>query len=66
MDHITNQEVLARIVKEKELLIEIKLSKLEYLGHIIRNNQRHGLLQQLTVQRKVDDREDPKDEGHRG
>jgi len=37
--------------KQKELLTTIKARKLEYIGHIMRNNQRYNSLQ-LTVQGK--------------
>lgn len=37
--HITNEEVLRRIQKDKELIINIKRRKLKYLGHIARGER---------------------------
>jgi len=42
---ISNATVLQKMQKKKELLMTIKTRKLEYLGHIVRNNQRYRLLQ---------------------
>uniref|UniRef100_A0A8D8L8K4 Craniofacial development protein 2 n=1 Tax=Cacopsylla melanoneura TaxID=428564 RepID=A0A8D8L8K4_9HEMI len=36
-DKITNEEVLRRLNKDKEILFTIKKRKLEYFGHIVRN-----------------------------
>lgn len=55
-DQITNQSVLGRMGKEKEFLLVIS-RKLEYLGHIIRNNQRYALLQ-LIWRTQVQDSKD--------
>lgn len=52
VDRVTNIEVLHRMGKECEVIKTIKKRKLEYLGHIIRNEQRYGLLQ-LILQGKV-------------
>jgi len=43
-DRITNQLVLERMGKQKELLTTIITRKLEYIGHILRNNQRYNIL----------------------
>jgi hypothetical protein len=51
-DRITNQMVLERMGKQKELLTIIKARKLEYIGHI-RNNQRYNILQ-LILQGKIE------------
>jgi hypothetical protein len=45
--------VLEGIGKQKELLTTIKARKLEYIGHIIRNNQRYNILQ-LILQGKIE------------
>lgn len=50
--HMTNREVLERMEKEKEIMNSVKRRKLEYLGHIMRNEKRYGLLQ-LILQGKV-------------
>lgn len=34
---VTNLEVLRRIDKEEEIVMSIKMKKLEYIGHIIRS-----------------------------
>lgn len=52
-DHVTNLEVLMRMSKEKEILNTIKVRKLEYLGHIMRNENRYQLLQ-CILQGKVE------------
>lgn len=52
MQHITNNEVLRRMNKEREILNTIKLRKLGYFGHIMRNQQYQIL--QLTIQGKVE------------
>ncbi|VVC36311.1 Hypothetical protein CINCED_3A025269 [Cinara cedri] len=49
-DNVSNQECMQ---KEKELLRTIKTQKLEYQGHIVRNNQRYELLQ-LILQGKIE------------
>lgn len=55
---ITNIEVLRRMNKETELLNTVKCRKLQYLGHIMRNPDRYGLLQQ-TLQGKINSRRAP-------
>jgi len=45
--------VISKLRKEKELLITKKTRKLEYLDHIMRNNQRYGLLK-LILQGKIE------------
>jgi hypothetical protein len=52
-DRVTNQLVLERMGKQKELLTTIKTRKLEYFGHILRNNQRYNILQ-LILQGKIE------------
>ncbi|KAH1004441.1 hypothetical protein HUJ05_005253 [Dendroctonus ponderosae] len=42
-DHVTNSEVLRRIAKEKEVVNTGKIRKLQYLGHIMRNDKFHLL-----------------------
>lgn len=58
VDRITNEEVLRRMDKEREVLNNIKKRKLEYLGHIMRNEHRYSLLQ-LILQGKVLGRRGP-------
>ena len=53
-DHITNEEVLRRMNKERELLVTVKKRKACYLGHIFRS-EKYNLLQ-LIVQGKVEGR----------
>lgn len=55
VDHVTNEEVLRRMRKEKEILYQVKKRKLEYLGHIMRNPERYRLLQ-LILQGKIQGR----------
>jgi hypothetical protein len=52
VDRITNDEILHRMGKEREIMVTVKKRKLEYLGHIMRNEQRYGLLQ-LILQGKI-------------
>lgn len=56
--HVTNKNVLQRLNKEMEIMTTIKARKLEYLGHIMRNKERYGLLQ-LVLQGKVMGRRGP-------
>ncbi|CAG9835438.1 unnamed protein product [Diabrotica balteata] len=56
-EHVTNEEVLRRIGKEREVEISIKKKKLEYLGHVMRQNKYRVL--QLIVQGKIDSRRGP-------
>lgn len=51
-ERITNTEVLRRMGKEKEVLNTVKTRKLQYLGHIMRNESRYVLLQKI-LQGKV-------------
>ena len=39
IEHTTNEEVLRRMGKTKEVTFTIKRRKMEYLGHIMRNNK---------------------------
>ena len=39
IEHTTNEEVLRRMVKTKEVIFTVKRRKMEYLGHIMRNNK---------------------------
>ena len=52
--HTTNEEVLRRMGKTKEVTFTVKMRKIEYLGHIMKNNK-YRLLQ-LILQGKVDGR----------
>lgn len=55
-DCITNQRVLERMRKDKELLItNVKAQKLEYMGHITRNSQRYKILQ-FILQEKIEEK----------
>lgn len=47
VDHVTNDDVLNRMNNSREIMSIIKARKLEYLGHIMRNQHRFGLLQQI-------------------
>jgi len=58
MDHVTNDEVLRRMNKTTEIMTTVKARKLEYLGHIMRNEQRYGLLQRI-LQGKIPGRRGP-------
>lgn len=55
---VTNVEVLRTMKKDLELMNTIKARKLEYLGHIMRNNGRYGLLQTI-LQGKISGRRGP-------
>ena len=39
IEHTTNEEVLRRMDKRKEVTFTVKRRKMEYLGHIMRNNK---------------------------
>uniref|UniRef100_A0A8D9AE48 Uncharacterized protein n=1 Tax=Cacopsylla melanoneura TaxID=428564 RepID=A0A8D9AE48_9HEMI len=52
VDKITNEEVLRRMGKEKEIMNTVKKRKLEYLGHIMRNEEKYCLLKTI-LQGKV-------------
>ena len=58
IDHVTNEEVLRRMNKQAEIIVTIKQRKLEYLGHIMRNEKRYGLLQ-LVLQGKIPSKRGP-------
>lgn len=51
-EHVTNENILLRICKEREVAVTVKARKLEYLGHIMRNESRYQLLQNI-LQGKV-------------
>jgi hypothetical protein len=51
-DKITNETVLRRVGKEREVMYTIKRRKLEYLGHIMRNSTKYRLLK-VILQGKV-------------
>ena len=57
IEHTTNEEVLRRMDKTKEVTFTVKMRKMEYLEHIMRNNK-YRLLQ-LILQAKVDGRRRP-------
>uniref|UniRef100_A0A2S2QJK3 Uncharacterized protein n=1 Tax=Sipha flava TaxID=143950 RepID=A0A2S2QJK3_9HEMI len=53
-DRISNQRVLEKMGKQKELLNTIKTRKLEYIEHIMSKlNQRYNVLQ-LILQEKIE------------
>ena len=54
IEHTTNEKVLRRMGKTNDVTFTIKRRKMEYLGHIMRNNK-YRLLQ-LILQGKVDGR----------
>ena len=54
IEHTTNEEVLKRMDKTKEVTFTVKRRKMKYLGHIMKNNK-YRLLQ-LIFQGKVDGR----------
>ncbi|GJQ78502.1 hypothetical protein Trydic_g11617 [Trypoxylus dichotomus] len=56
---MTNFEVLRAMKKDLELMNTIKPRKLEYLGHIMRNEERYGLLQ-TVLQGKIYARRRPR------
>lgn len=56
--HTTNKEVLERIKKKQEIVYTIKCRKLEYLGHVMRNQERYSLLQTI-MQGKVKGKRGP-------
>lgn len=51
VDRITNEECLRRVSKDLELSQEVKVRKLQYLGHVMRGT-RYKLLQ-LIIQGKI-------------
>jgi hypothetical protein len=44
---ITNEEVLRRMKNDTELVNTIKIRKLQYLGHITRNESRYTIVQAI-------------------
>lgn len=54
---VTNEAVLQRMQKEKEIMKTVKQRKLSYFGHIMRNNK-YNLLQ-LIMQGKFDGKRGP-------
>ena len=51
-DRVTNEEVLRRMKKQRELLTNIKKRKTAYLGHILRN-EKYKILQ-LILEKKIE------------
>ena len=51
VDRVTNEEVLLRLSKQTELNTEVKIRKLQYLGHIMRGT-RYQMLQ-VIIQGKI-------------
>lgn len=45
MNRVSNKRILETLNKSAELLFTINKSKLEYVGHIMRNPESYGLLQ---------------------
>ena len=45
--HITNVEVLRKMRKERVVIKTVKIRKLQYQGHLMRNEQRFYLLQSI-------------------
>jgi Reverse transcriptase (RNA-dependent DNA polymerase) len=56
-DYVTNIDVLKRVKKSKEVLNTIKKKKLEYFGHVIRN-EKYRLLQ-VVIQGKIEGKRGP-------
>lgn len=54
---VTNTEVLRRMGKDTEILNAIKRRKLEYFGHVMRNDKYHLL--HLVIQGKIDGNRGP-------
>lgn len=57
-DKVSNQEILQRMRKDREVLNTVKRRKLQYLGHVMRNESRYQLLQ-CILQGKVDGKRGP-------
>uniref|UniRef100_A0A8D8MAZ5 Uncharacterized protein n=2 Tax=Cacopsylla melanoneura TaxID=428564 RepID=A0A8D8MAZ5_9HEMI len=57
-DKISNIRVLQKLNKEKEIIVTVKIRKLEFLGHIMRNESRYLLLQKI-LQGKVHGKRGP-------
>lgn len=58
MDRVTNVEVMSRMKKAKEIIIEVKTRKLAYFGHIMRHPERYHLLH-VIVQGKISGKRGP-------
>ena len=56
-DRVRNVEVLARLSKDLEVLLTLKERKLEYFGHILRN-EKYSLLK-LIIEGKIEGRRGP-------
>lgn len=52
IDHVTNEEILRRVGKDREIMTTVKVRKLEYLGHVMRHKERYRILQ-LILEGKV-------------
>lgn len=57
-DHVSNNEVLNRMKCQPQLLLTIKTRKLEYFGHVMRNDNKYRLLQNI-IQEKVEGKRGP-------
>lgn len=57
-DHVSNVEVCRKMQKDTELIKTIKIRKLEYFGHIMRNEKRFSLLQNI-LQGKIPSKRGP-------
>lgn len=55
--HVTNETVLRRMNKDKEILITVKKRKMAYFGHIMRGNKYEFL--QLIMQGKINSKRGP-------
>lgn len=55
---VSNEEVLRRMNCKRELLITVKCRKLQYFAHIMRNEQKYGLLQ-VILQGKIEGKRGP-------
>lgn len=55
--HVSNNEVLDRMGKEVEVLYDVKRRRLEYFGHVLRN-EKYRLLQ-LVMEGKIEGRRRP-------
>lgn len=58
MDRVSNIEVMRRMKKEKEVLNTVKQRKLEYFGHVMRNEEKYRILQ-LAIKGKIFGRRGP-------
>ena len=55
--HITNVDVLSNMKKEREVIDTVKIRKLQYLGHVMRNEQRLYLFQSILQGKILQKRE---------